>query len=183
MSQTTANAPRTVTAAEKRAGALDISALVLLARLLAAGFVLNFTLGNALAITGIKPQFIIAAYCLTVLLVRPGVPQAVVIGLVSAAVVQPTTSILGLNFLTEAVGAVCMALIVRAAGTRGVAPFAGALVATFVSGALFAVAGTLLMQADIATVLVKVPTVVGTAVFNAVVVQALILPLSKIVRR
>ena len=110
MSQNANTTARTVAASADKRGSLDIAALVLLA----AGFVLNFTLGNALAISGIKPQFIIAAYCLAVLLVRPGVPQAVVIGLVSAAVIQPTTSILGLNFLTEAAGAACMALVVRA---------------------------------------------------------------------
>ena len=183
MSQNANTTARTVAASADKRGSLDIAALVLLAILLAAGFVLNFTLGNALAISGIKPQFIIAAYCLAVLLVRPGVPQAVVIGLVSAAVIQPTTSILGLNFLTEAAGAASMALVVRAAGTGKAVPFAGALFTTFVSGALFAVCGTVLMQADMATVLVKLPTVLGTAAFNAAVVQALFLPLSKIVRR
>lgn len=181
MSQTTA--ARTVSANAKSAGALDITALVLLAILLAAGLVLNFTLGNALAIAGIKPQFIIAAYCLAILLVRPKLPQAILVGLLSAAVVQFTTSILGLNFLTEAVGAAVMALSCRAMGTKGVSPFVGALLATFVSGALFAVAGTVLMQAGIATVLVKLPTVMGTAAFNAVVVQALYIPLSKVVRK
>ena len=41
-----------------------IGSLVLLAALLAAGFILNLTVGNALAATGIKPQFIISALSL-----------------------------------------------------------------------------------------------------------------------
>ena len=53
---------RTVSASAKSASLVDIKSLVLLAILLAAGFILNMTLGNALGIVGIKPQFIIAAY-------------------------------------------------------------------------------------------------------------------------
>ena len=52
---------RTVSASAKPASLVDIKSLVLLAILLAAGFILNMTLGCALGIVGIKPQFIIAA--------------------------------------------------------------------------------------------------------------------------
>ena len=76
--------PRTRTVAASSRGALDISAIVLLSVLLAAGFILNFTLGNALAITGIKPQFIIAAYSLAILLTRANLTQSVLYGLISA---------------------------------------------------------------------------------------------------
>lgn len=168
---------RTVTA---RSGALDISALILLAVLLAAGLILNMTLGNALAMTGIKPQFIIAAYALAILLTRSGFAQAAVFGLISAAVIQINTSIPGLNFATEVAGALTMAALVRSdiriAG-RSVTPLVAAFAATLVSGALFAVAGTVLSGFAIEAALVKVPIVAGTAVFNAIVVQALYLPL------
>ena len=168
---------RTVTA---RSGALDISALILLAVLLAAGLILNMTLGNALAMTGIKPQFIIAAYALAILLTRGGFAQAAVFGLISAAVIQINTSIPGLNFATEVAGALTMAALVRSdiriAG-RSVTPLVAAFAATLVSGALFAVAGTVLSGFAIEAALVKVPIVAGTAVFNALVVQAQYLPL------
>ena len=168
---------RTVTA---RSGALDISALILLAVLLAAGLILNMTLGNALAMTGIKPQFIIAAYALAILLTRGGFAQAAVFGLISAAVIQINTSIPGLNFATEVAGALTMAALVRSdiriAG-RSVTPLVAAFAATLVSGALFAVAGTVLSGFAIEAALVKVPIVAGTAAFNAIVVQTLYLPL------
>ena len=65
MSQnTTAAQPRTVQTADR--GKLDIRALVLLAILLAAGFILNFTVGKAISsISGgmISPEFIISAFC------------------------------------------------------------------------------------------------------------------------
>ena len=92
---------RTVSANASSNELLDIKSLVLLAILLAAGFILNMTLGNALAIVGIKPQFIIAAYALAIILTRASVAQSVLYAVLSACVIQLTTSIPGLNFLTE----------------------------------------------------------------------------------
>ena len=181
MSEQNANQARTVTTTE-RSGKADVSSLVLLAVLLAAGFILNLTVGNALAIVGIKPQFIIASYALAILLSRAGFGQAAVFGLVSAAVIQLTTSIPGLNFVTELVAALVMAALIRRplkVGGRDITPLVAAFLTTLVSGALFAVAGTLIMGAALGTVVVKIPLVLGTAVFNAVVVQALYFPLKK----
>ena len=141
---------RTISAnAASKKGILDITSLVLLAVLLAAGFILNMTVGNALAATGIKPQFIIAAYALAIALTQASFAQAAIFGILSAAVIQITTSIAG-------------------------------LLTTLVSGALFAVLGTVIMGAALPTALAKVPIVLGTAVFNAVVVQALFFPLRKV---
>lgn len=164
--------PRTRTVAASSRGALDISAIVLLSVLLAAGFILNFTLGNALAITGIKPQFIIAAYSLAILLTRANLTQSVLYGLISAAVIQLSTSVPGLNFVTE----------VAPAG-RSITPLIAGFAATLVSGALFAGLGTVLMGAALVTVTAKIPVVLGTAVFNAIVVQALCTPLKAVLKR
>ena len=179
-------AARTVTAPTSHASTTGISSLILLAVLLAAGLILNMTLGNALAMTGIKPQFIIAAYALAILLTRSSFAQAAVFGLVSAAVIQISTSIPGLNFATEVAGALAMAALirldVRIAG-RSVTPLVAAFVATLVSGALFAVAGTVISGFALEAALVKVPLVLGTAVFNAFAVQALYLPLRAALKR
>ena len=175
---------RTVTAAAKQGGILDVKSLVLLAILLAAGFILNMTLGNALAIVGIKPQFIIAAYALAILLTDAGLVQAAVFGVISACVIQLTTSIPGLNFATELAGALVMALLVKAnVGGSKACPLASAFLTTLISGALFAVLGTVIMGAALPTVVVKVPLVLGTAVFNAIVVQALYIPLNKVLNK
>lgn len=185
MSDQNASVARTVSSKGQSHGA-DISSLILLAVLLAAGFILNMTVGNALAIVGIKAQFIIASYALAILLSNAGFGQAAVFGLLSAAVIQFTTSIPGLNFVTELVAALVMAALVRRpirVGGRDVTPLVAAFATTLVSGALFAVAGTLIMGAALGTVVVKVPIVLGTAVFNAVVVQALYVPLSKVAKR
>lgn len=172
---------RTVTAAPASKGLVNVSSLVLLAILLAAGFILNMTVGNALAVTGIKPQFIIAAYALAIALTQASLAQAAIFGILSAAVIQITTSIPGLNFVTELAGALTMVALVKSnIGGDKINPFIAGLLTTLVSGALFAALGTVIMGAALPTALAKVPIVLGTAVFNAVVVQALFFPLCKV---
>lgn len=181
-----ANEARTVTANDAKGGLVDITSLVMLAILLAAALILNMTVGNALATIGIKPQFVIAAYCLTIVLTSASFAQALIYGLIAAAVTQLSTSIPGLNFVTEAAGALVMAAFIKTqikAGSVSVTPLVGAFVATFVSGALFAVIGTVIMGAEVGTAIVKLPIVLGTAVFNAVVVQALYIPLRKVLNK
>ena len=172
---------RTVTAAPASKGLVNVSSLVLLAILLAAGFILNMTVGNALAVTGIKPQFIIAAYALAIALTQASFAQAAIFGILSVAVIQITTSIPGLNFVTELAGALTMVALVKSnIGGDKMNPFIAGLLTTLVSGALFAALGTIIMGAALPTALAKVPIVLGTAVFNAVVVQALFFPLCKV---
>ncbi|MBD9040350.1 MAG: hypothetical protein EGR35_11230 [Collinsella aerofaciens] len=172
---------RTVTAAPASKGLVNVSSLVLLAILLAAGFILNMTVGNALAVTGIKPQFIIAAYALAIALTQASFAQAAIFGILSAAVIQITTSIPGLNIVTELAGALTMVALVKSnIGGDKINPFIAGLLTTLVSGALFAALGTVIMGAALPTALAKVPIVLGTAVFNAVVVQALFFPLCKV---
>ncbi len=185
MSQATDNQQaRTVTAQANNTGILDVKSLVLLAILLAAGFILNMTLGNALAIVGIKPQFIIAAYSLAIILTRANFVQGAIFGILAACVAQLTTSIPGLNFVTELAGALVMVALVKVnLGGEKVNPLIATFVTTLLSGALFAVIGTLIMGGALGTALVKVPLVLGTAVFNAVVVEALSLPLKKVLSK
>ena len=62
-------------------------------------------------------------------------------------------------------------------------PLIAGFVTTLVSGALFAGLGTVLMGAALVTVTAKIPVVLGTAVFNAIVVQALYTPLKAVLKR
>ena len=164
---------------------LDIKSLVLLAVLLAAGFILNFTAGKAIsAVSGgaISPEFIISAFCLTILIVRPNAPQALVIGLISAAVIQVTTTSPGIDFLTEGVAAMVMALIVNAGmrtRARALIPTIGTFVTTFLSGCIFMVVKMALMGFAGELAAVMMPVIALTAVFNAILVGALYLPIKK----
>ena len=171
MSQNTAAAqPRTVQTADR--GKLDVRALVLLAILLAAGFILNFTVGKAISgISGgmISPEFIISAFCLTILVVRPNIGQALIIGLISAAVIQITTTSPFVEF--------------DAAGKNGQVKPAIAIVATFlttfVSGVIFMVIKMAMLGVVGELAAAMLPVVAMTAVFNAILVGALYLPIQK----
>ena len=181
--QNTQPAARTVAAADH--GKLDIQALVLLAVLLAAGFILNFTVGKAISgISGglISPEFIISAFCLTILVVRPSVGQALVIGLISAAVIQITTTSPFIDFAAEGIAAMLMALIVRVgmgSGAKKVVPLIGSFVTTAVSGVIFMLIKIAMVGAAGELAAAMLPVVLLTAVFNAVLVQALYLPIRK----
>lgn len=177
---------RTVSNTARDTGLIDLSSLILLAILLAAGFILNLTVGSALATTGIRPQFVIAAYTLAILLTGARVSQAVLYGLITAALMQFTTSIPGLNLVTEPLSAVICALLARAIpriGGRAVTPLVTAFVTTLFSGGLFAIAGNFLTGAAPALIIAKLPTVLGTAVFCAIVVQVLYPPLKSALGR
>ena len=179
-----ASQPRTVTAVDH--GKLDIRALVLLAVLLAAGFILNFTVGKAISsLTGgmISPEFIISAFCLTILAVRPNIPQALVIGLISAAVIQITTTSPFIDFAAEGIAAMLMAAIVAGAAKTGSVKPGIAAVATFVttvvSGCIFMVIKMAMIGVVAELAAAMLPVVVATGVFNAVLVAALYLPINK----
>lgn len=175
--------PRTVAVDERRG--LDIQSLVLLAVLLAAGFILNFTAGKAIsAVSGgaIAPEFIVSAFCLAILVIRPTIPQALVIGLISAAVIQITTSSPGIDFVAEGIAAVAMASIVNVGArtpARNLVPAVGTFITTFLSGMIFMVVKMTLMGFAGELAAVMTPVVTVTAVFNAILVGALYQPVKQ----
>ena len=161
---------------------IKIKNLVLLAVLLAAGFILNFTVGKAIsAVSGgaISPEFIISAFCLAILIVRPGIGQALVMGLISAAVIQITTSTPGVDFIAEGVAAMAMAAIVRM-GMRGATgtliPVVGTFATTFLSGFIFMVVKMALMGFASQLAAVMLPVIALSSVFNAILVGSLYQP-------
>ena len=175
--------PRTVAIDERRG--LDIQSLVLLAVLLAAGFILNVTAGKAIsAVSGgaIAPEFIVSAFCLAILVIRPTIPQALVIGLISAAVIQITTSSPGIDFVAEGIAAVAMASIVNVGArtpARNLVPVIGTFITTFLSGMIFMVVKMALMGFAGELAAVMTPVVTVTAVFNAILVGALYQPVKQ----
>ncbi len=177
------NNARTVTSTDH--DKLDVQALVLLAVLLAAGFILNFTVGNAVStMTGgfIQPEFTISAFCLMILIVRPNVGQALIIGLISAAVIQLTTKSPLIDFAAEGIAAMLMAVIVKV-GMRGSAkrfvPAAGTFLTTVVSGTIFMIIKMATMGFAQNLTAVMLPVVVATGAFNGILVAALYLPIRK----
>ena len=187
MSEVTAQ-PRTV-AAEKKTGALDTSALILVAVLLAAGAILKLTLGSVLSFAGMKPNFIIAMYCLAILLVRPKPVQAMGIGLIAGLICQipmlAATPLL--NVASETLGGLAMGLLIMLPlkfGKFDASPIASTFLATVVSGYTFVLLLAAMNGIAIPVALVTYAVMVfGTATFNALLVQILILPLRRALNR
>lgn len=178
---TTIAAKRTVAAQEKQG--LGVSDVLLIAILLAAGAVLKFFVGSVINF-GMKPNFIIAMYCLVILLIRPRVREAAIIGLLSGAICQFFPGQPYINFASELVGAVAMCLLIRIpmrAGKVSFAPVVCTFLSTLVSG--FCFIGIMYLAyytgADITpTPLAAFLAIIfGTALINAVIVQVLYLPL------
>ncbi len=164
----------------------DISAIILVAVLLAAGAVLKMTVGSFVNFFGMKPNFIIAMYCLAILLVRPNMGQAAIIGLLAGAVCQLLPGTPYLNFISEFLGALVMAALIRIPMKIGKANFQ-ALVSTFlatlVSGATFVICLFVFLGASSSSLVAYVPIVFFTALINCVIVQVLYVPLRKVLKR
>lgn len=169
---------RTITVEEKKGFA--ITDLILIAILIAAGAVLKLFAGSVINFFGMKPNFMIASYCLGILLIRPKLPQCAVIGLIVGAVCQFLPGTPYINLISELLGALCMGLLIRLPLQLTKANLQIALftfIATVVSGGSFTACLFLFMHADASSMAAYVPIVLCTALINAVLVQLLYLPL------
>lgn len=177
---------------EFRFGMSRSKQLAVVAVLIAIGAVLRMF---SPPIAGITPNFVIAMYCLSILLVRPGVGGALGIGLVSGfvAMMFSKSPIPYLNLMTEPAGALACALVVRylpELSLKGL-PFKPALAATI--GTL--ASGTLYITLNFQFALHLPPekmmvawkaaflmVVIPVTVINAVMAQILYLPAKKFLR-
>lgn len=157
--------------------------VLLIGILLAAGAVLKFFVGSVINF-GMKPNFIIAMYCLIILLVKPRLHEAAVIGLLAGAVCQFFPGQPYINFISELVGAVVMYLLCKIPMTVGkfsLRPIVCTFFSTLASG--FSFVGVMYLMyyagADITpTPLAAFLAIIfGTALINAVIVQILHVPM------
>lgn len=165
---------------------MGISDIILVAVLLAAGAVLKLTVGTFVNIAGMKPNFIIAMYCLAIYLIRPKLYESIIIGLIAGAVCQILPGTPYLNFISEFVGATAMGLLIRVPMNIrkfSLTPSVGTFVSTALSGGAFVVCLFVFLHADPSALVAYIPIVLFTALFNAVIVQALALPLEKILKK
>ena len=164
----------------------SIQNLIIVAVLLAAGQVLKMTLGTALSSIGVKPNFIIAMYCLAIMLIRPNLIQTLIIGLLAGAINQINPATPWLNFISEPLGALAMFLMIRIPlkiKKLDLSPIASTFVATVISGGSFVACRYLFMGANIADLPANLIVVFGTATVNAVIVEALYHPLHRVLGR
>ena len=175
---------RTVVQREKKG--LQIRDVLLIGILLASGAVLKFFVGTVINI-GMKPNFIIAMYCLTILLIRPRLFEAAIIGVLAGAVCQFFPGQPYINFISEITGAIAVCLLAKIPLEKIKIPIKTVLCAflgTLVSGFTFIGVMYLLYYVR-PGILVSAPTplaifmaiIFGTATINAVIVQVLYIPL------
>jgi hypothetical protein len=169
--------------AEKEKKGLGIADVLLIGILLAAGAVLKFFVGSVINF-GMKPNFIIAMYCLTILLIKPGIVEAAIIGLLAGAICQFFPGQPYINFVSELLGAIAMCLLIRIPINTGKVPVKTMLctfLSTLVSG--FSFIGVMYLMYYTGFDIKPTPLAIfmaiifGTAAINAVIVQVLYIPL------
>ena len=180
---------RTITTEET--DGLEVRDLILVAVLLAAGAVLKLTVSSFLTFAGMKPNFMIAMYCLAIILTRPKIYQAAIIGLITGLISQiPMLNATPLaNIPSELLGAVVCGILVAALSKTNkdnatlqniVYPAIITFISTVVSGYTFAiVVGCIMNGLDLGAVFVTYAVMVlGTAAMNAVL-AAILTPILK----
>jgi len=183
-SQTTEGVRRQVE--EEKKGGLTLKDLLLTAILLAAGAVLKFLVGSFVNFFGMKPNFIIAMYCMAIALIRPKIWYCAVIGLIAGAICQFFPGTPWLNFASELAGALVMGALMNIplkVKEFNFMSMIATFLSTIVSGGLFVVLLLTVIHADKSSLVAYVPIVLGTAGLNTVIVGALYLPLKKVLKK
>ena len=181
---------RTVATADREKAGLSTQDLILIAVLLAAGAVLKLTVASFLSFAGMKPNFVIAMYCLAIILTRPKVPQAILIGLLAGIMCQiPMLNATPLvNIPSEVLGAFACGLLIyvpmKIGGKLDINPIVNTFLSTVVSGYTFAIIVGLMNGLELPVIFVTYAVMVfGTAAFNAILVQILTPLLRKVLKR
>jgi hypothetical protein len=161
--------------------------------LLAIGAILRYFL--AMLHTPLTPNMIIAFYCLAIILIHPKVYEALGIGIVAGILSMLISSSMfpPANIISEPLGAlVCFGLYAVIKNRSKFAPSVTTFISTLVSGFSFAAIAIIFVGATIlakyngdmmAFVVVFVPIVVITAIFNAIIVQILYIPSNRVLSR
>lgn len=172
---------------------MKVKDIALVGILLAIGTILRYPL--AMLDIPLTPNMIIAFYCLAIILVRPNVYESVAIGvvagvlsmLVSGSVFPPA------NLISEPVGAyVCFSFYEVLKNRENLAPMVTTFIATIASGFAFAGIATIFAGATILAryhgnfgefVIAYIPIVVITAVLNAIIVEIIYIPASRLMAK
>ncbi len=171
---------------DNQTGLKNINNLILVGIMMAVGVVLRLCAGF-LVLGNMHPNFLIATYCLSILVVRPNVKEAAIIGFISGCISQIGTSMAWLGLGSETLGAIVMCLLVTLPNPL---PKAGkALVYTFIttlcSGFAFIglAALTYANPMPMAQFLNMSLVTVVTAALNCVIVTVLSIPVDKIINK
>ncbi len=186
MSEQINNVEKRVLVKEEKTG-LNVQDIILVAVLLAAGAVLKFFVGSIINIGGMKPNFIIAMYCLAIMLIKPKLHEAGIIGILAGALCQffPGTALI--NLASELLGALSMYFFTRLTVLKlkkfDLRAIIGTFVSTVISGSAYVALLFIVLNAEKSAMVAYVPIVLCTAAINCVIVQLLYLPIKAALKK
>ena len=171
---------------------ITVTDILVAAVLIAAGAVLKALSNTIFSFTPLKPNMVIAMYCLAILLIRPRFLEALAIGLVAGVVCMflPGATPYA-NIASEAVGAVAMLLMTRIPFDLKIKkvsfrPAVLAFVSTLFSGYTFFLMLKILllsgMEVNNMAIGVFNAVIIGTAAANAIIAFVLFPALSAVLR-
>jgi hypothetical protein len=168
----------------KEKSGMVLKDIILIGVLLAAGAVLKFFVGSVINFGGMKPNFIIAMYCLAIMLIKPKLLEALIIGIIAGITCQFFPGTPYINIASEAIGGIAMALfmmIPMRTKKFDLRPGVCTFLSTLVSG--FSYLGILYLMlysgVDVTpTGLAPFAAIIfGTATINTVIVSILYVPM------
>jgi hypothetical protein len=169
--------------AESAKKGLGVRDMLLIGILLAAGAVLKFFVGSVINF-GMKPNFIIAMYCLIILLIKPRLIEAAIIGILAGAICQFFPGQPYINFVSEIAGSLAMCLLCKIPLEKikvPVKPIICTFFSTLVSG--FSFIGVMYLMYYTGANITPTPLAIflaiifGTAFINSIIVQILYIPM------
>jgi hypothetical protein len=188
---TEAAVPEKRTFVQQEKKGLQIKDILLISILLASGAVLKLFVPN---LGGMKPNFIIAMYCLTIMLLKPRLLEAAIIGLLAGAISQILPAQPFINFVSELTGALAMCLLARIPMEKikiPIKPAISTFFSTLVSGftfigimyLLYYVRPNMINDVRPAALTLFLGVVFGTATINSIIVQVLYIPLKLVLKK
>lgn len=177
-------AEKRVIAAEKQTGLKNINNLILVGIMMAVGVVLRLC-ASFLVLGNMHPNFLIATYCLSILIIRPNVKEAAIIGFISGCISQIGTSMAWIGLISETVGAVAICLLVMIPMPKFIKALVTTFLTTLISGFAFVglAAVTYANPMPMVQFLNMALVTVVTAALNCVIVAVLSIPVDKIINK
>lgn len=172
-----------VVAAQERNG-LGLKEIIFVAILLAAGAVLKATVGSLVQFGGVKLNFIIAMYCLSILILKPRFRDAAIIGILGGITCQFMPGFPLINIISELVGGIVMFLMTKLPlkiGKVDLRAGVGTAFASFCSGVTYVSVLNLLYFAGVskdkpAAVIAMLSVMALGSLLNGVLVGLIYLP-------
>ncbi|MCD8075041.1 MAG: hypothetical protein LUF27_08395 [Lachnospiraceae bacterium] len=169
---------------DNQTGLKNINNLILVGIMMAVGVVLRLC-ASFLVLGNMHPNFLIATYCLSILIIKPNIREAAIIGFISGCISQIGTSMAWLGLISETVGAVAMCLLLANPMPKVPRALVNTFITTLISGFAFTglAALTYANPMPMAQFMSMALVTVVTACLNCVIVTVLSIPVDKIINK